>query len=155
VIEVALVSASPRHAGAAALARAFVLAARLTHSRSHALGLYPAQWAALRYFKSASGEHRTAVRLAHYQGLAFGPVARTVRTLISRGYLRKAGSAGRGRGKLIELTAKGEDILTKDPLIPLARSLRGLESAAQNVLAEALERILRALAATTSAGEEH
>ena len=129
------VSASSRQARAAALMRAFELAARLTHSRSHALGLYPAQWSALRYFKTASGEHRTAIALARYQGLAFGPVARTVRTLIARGYLRKAGSAGRGRAEVVELTGEGDALLAKDPLIPLARSFGDLDGGAQDALA--------------------
>lgn len=151
----ALVSASSRQVRAASLMRAFELAARLTHSRSHALGIYPAQWTALRYFKTASGEHRTAMALARYQGLAFGPVARTVRTLISRGYLRKAGSAGRGRAEIVELTAEGDALLTKDPLMPVARSFDELDNAAQDALADALERILHELAEATPSDEEN
>ena len=139
-------SAASRNVPAADLARAFELAARLVHSRSHACGLYPAQWSALRYFKTAKGEYRTAMALARYQGLAFGPVARTVRTLIERGFLRKAGSAGRGRAEVVELTAAGEEILARDPLAPLVLALAALDPAARSAFAVALEPILEALA---------
>jgi len=135
-----------REGRAADLARAFELASRLVHSRSHAHGLYPAQWSALRYFTTATGEHRTSVSLARYQGLAFGPVARTVRTLIERGFLRKAGSAGRGRAEVVELTESGEQILLQDPLAPLVFVIAGLDPQAQAGLAGALAPIVRALA---------
>jgi len=139
-------NALSRNVRAADLARAFELASRLVHSRSHAHGLYPAQWSALRYFTTATGEHRTAVALARYQGLAFGPVARTVRTLIERGFLRKAGSAGRGRAEVVELTPTGERMLLQDPLAPLVLAIADLDPRAQEGLAGALAPIVQALA---------
>ncbi len=138
----------------AALVQAFELATRLAHARAHSDGLYPAQWAALRYFKTAVGERRTAMALARYQGLAFGPVSRTVRTLISRGLLRRAGSAGRGRSEAIELTAEGETLLARDPLALLAPALARLTPAAQEALASALEAVLEALASTGDEPDE-
>lgn len=134
-----------------ALAQAFELATRLAHARSHACGLYPAQWAALRYFKTATGERRTAMALARYQGLAFGPVARTVRTLVARGALRKVGSAGRGRGEAIELTEDGEALLIRDPLALLVPALRELSSDETDALSAALENILEALSGSGGA----
>jgi DNA-binding MarR family transcriptional regulator len=139
-------SATSGNIQAADLTRAFELASRLVHSRSHVCGLYPAQWSALRYFKTASGEYRTAIALARYQGLAFGPVARTVRTLVERGFLRKAGSAGRGRAEVVELTAAGEAILARDPLAPLLSAIVGLDPKVRAAFASALEPILEALA---------
>ena len=130
----------------AALARALELASRQIHARAHVLGLYPAQWSALRYFQSATGQHRTSIALARYQGLAFGPVARTVRTLIARGYLRKSGSAGKGRAELIEVTDEGLEALRNDPLTPISNAVGRLKSEQQDALADALDAILRALA---------
>jgi DNA-binding MarR family transcriptional regulator len=141
-------TSDPRVVGA--LAQAFELATRLAHARAHADGLYPAQWAALRYFKTATGERRTAMALSRYQGMAFGPVARTVRTLVERGYLRKVGSAGRGRSEAVELTAEGEALLQRDPLALLVPALRTLTSAEQGALSAGLEIILEALGATES-----
>lgn len=126
----------------AALARLFELASRQTHARAHADGLYPAQWAALRYFKTVSGSHATTAGLARYQGLALGAVARTVRTLMARGYLHKTGSAGRGRAEIVELTAAGEALLQRDPLLPIAAVLATVPAEAQDVLAETLEKIV-------------
>lgn len=135
----------PDPPSAAALAQAFELAMRLAHARAHAEGLYPAQWAALRYFKTARGERRTAISLARYQGLAFGPVSRTVRTLVARGLLRKAGSAGRGRSEIVELTPEGEAQLQRDPLALLAPALLRLSPTAKEGLSVALASILEAL----------
>lgn len=138
-------NASRRRARALALARTFELATCQAHARAHQDGLYPAQWAALRYFKNANGDHRTSIGLARYQGMAFGPVARTVRTLIQRGLLRKAGSAGRGRAELVELTPAGEATLARDPMSAVACAIESLGDGQQDTLAEALENILGAL----------
>ncbi|MFO1080286.1 MAG: MarR family winged helix-turn-helix transcriptional regulator [Reyranellaceae bacterium] len=127
---------------AAALARLFELASRQTHARAHAESLYPAQWAALRYFRDASGHHATTAGLARYQGLALGAVARTVRTLVTRGLLQKTGLAGRGRAELVELTAAGAASLQRDPLLPIAAMLQTVPAEAQAVLAETLEKIV-------------
>jgi len=112
------------------------------HARAYAEGLYPAQWAALRYFKNASGEHATTAGLARYQGLALGAVARTVRTLVAHGCLHKAGSAGPGRAEIVKLTRSGEALLQRDPLKPMAKVLHGLPAEAQDALAETLEKIV-------------
>jgi DNA-binding MarR family transcriptional regulator len=127
---------------AAALARLLELACRQMHARAYAEGLYPAQWAALRYFKNAAGAHATTAGLARYQGLALGAVARTVRTLVQHGCLHKAGSAGRGRAEIVELTRSGEALLRRDPLNPIAAVLLDLPAEAQDVLAETLEKIV-------------
>jgi DNA-binding MarR family transcriptional regulator len=117
----------------------------MIHARSHLHGLYPAQWSAIRYFHSRSGSHRTAIALARYQGIAFGAVARTVRTLVARRFLRKAGSAGRGRGEIIEVTPEGEAILAHDPLLTLAEAIAQFDAGKQEALAEVLDAILRSL----------
>ena len=130
----------------AALAQGFELATRLAHARAHAEGLYPAQWAALRYFKTAPRERSTAMALARYQGLAFGPVSRTVRTLITRGYLQKCGSAGRGRSEALELTEQGESLLARDPLAPIVPALAALTGPERAALGSALASVLQAFA---------
>ena len=130
-----------------ALARVMELASRQIHARGHSQGLYPAQWSAIRYFRAATGEHRTAIALARYQGLAFGAVAQTVRTLIARGLLRKAGSAGRGRTQIIEVTPEGLRLLSLDPLASIASAIARLAPERQDALAEALDALLREFAA--------
>lgn len=119
--------------------------ARGLHSLGYEDGLYPAQWAALRYFSSMQPEHCSAIGLARYQGLAFGPVNRTVRTLIDKGLLRKGGSLGKGRITRIELTREGLSRLKRDPLRILNSAVEKLTVEEKIAMASVLETILRAL----------
>jgi len=139
---------------AVALARMLDQVARGLHSMGHDGEMFPAQWAALRYFASADSAKCTAMELARLQGLAFGPVSRTVRTLITKGYLRKAGSAGRGRAELIELTASGRRLLVRDPLEAIREAIEELPEPEKQALASALELTLRAIHARHGGGEE-
>ena len=90
----------------AALARLVEQTSRAIHSRGHSHGLFPAQWTALRYFAGTEATLCSASALAAYQGMAFGPVSRTVRTLITKGLVRKT-EATSGRFELVEVTAAG------------------------------------------------
>lgn len=135
----------PKPIRADALARLFEQSTRAVHSSGHAEGLFPAQWTALRYFAHAEKTHRTAIGLARFQGMAFGPVSRTVRTLVSKGLLRRAGSAGRGRAELLELSELGEKMLARDPLEAVAQTFAGLQPGERIVLATVLEQIVTAL----------
>jgi DNA-binding MarR family transcriptional regulator len=128
-----------------ALARLFEQSTRVLHSSGHSQGLFPAQWTALRYFAAADRGQCTAVSLARFQGMAFGPVSRTVRTLISKGLLSKAGSAGRGRAELLELTEQGHAILSGDPLLKVVSALERLDAAQRRAMALALEEILMSM----------
>lgn len=127
------------------LARLFEQSTRALHSSGHSHGLFPAQWTALRYFSTADRAQCTAINLARFQGMAFGPVSRTVRTLIAKGLLRKAGSAGRGRAELLELSDAGRAILEKDPLRTIVAALDTLADREREAFAVALEQVLLAL----------
>lgn len=139
---------------AVALARLLDQVARGLHSIGHDAEMFPAQWAALRYVASADPAQCTAMALARFQGLAFGPVSRTVRTLIAKGYLRKAGSAGRGRAELIELTASGRRLLARDPLEAIREAIEELSEPEKEAFASALESMLRVIHARHDGGEE-
>lgn len=130
-----------------ALAGLLEQVSRHLHSSGHSADLYPAQWSALRYFMSVDPEQRSAIALARYQGIEPGPTARTVRTLIDKGLLEKAGSLGRGRIQRIDVTKAGEALLARDPLNLVAAALAGLDDAQKAALAEALERVLKAMQA--------
>ena len=128
---------------ASALAERLELVARMLHSRGYAEDLYPAQWVALRYFARAPEQRRTASDLARFQGLANGPVSRTVRTLIGKGLLAKAEVQPKGRAEALELTAAGRKVLESDPTLELETALAGLDEADQDATARALELVLR------------
>lgn len=127
-----------------ALAKLLEQTARHLHALGHAEGLYPAQWAALRYFHTALPPNNTAISLARFQGMAMAPVARSIRTLIEKGLLRKAGSVGRGRLEAVELTKSGRMMLTRDPVMLIAATLAQLQPADRTGLATSLEAVIRA-----------
>lgn len=130
---------------AAALAELLELVARKIHSMGHADDLFPAQWMALRYFARAQLNMRTASELARFQGMAIGPVSRTVRKLVEKGLLRKSDEQPRGRAEWLEVTALGWKLLEIDPLQALEETLTTLPEGSRLALAVALEAIVRQL----------
>ena len=134
---------------ASALAELLELVARMLHSRGYAEDLFPAQWAALRYFSKAPPERRTASDLARFQGLANGPVSRTVRTLIQKGLIMKALVQPRGRAEILDLTDSGRKVLESDPTLELETALKGLDETDQEATARALETVLRRISTST------
>ncbi len=125
-----------------ALARLIEQMSRAIHSKGHSHGLFPAQWTALRYFATADPLRSNSSALAAYQGMAFGPVSRTVRTLVTKGLLRKGPTRGMGRFECLEVTEMGRDLLTQDPLKEILAALDGLSDEDKQVLAVALEAVL-------------
>lgn len=135
---------------AAALADLLELTSRMLHSRGYAADLFPAQWVALRYFARAQRDLRTASELARFQGLANGPVSRTVRTLLQKGLLKKSDDQPKGRAELLELSEAGQELLKLDPMAELTTILGRLAPDDQVALARGLEQVLRGL----SGGED-
>lgn len=117
----------------------------MLHSRGYAEDLFPAQWAALRYFSRAPVGQRTASELARFQGLANGPVSRTVRTLVQKGLLAKAAEQPRGRAELLELTDSGRSMLEQDPTRAVEAAISELGSSEQECFARSLDLIVRRL----------
>lgn len=128
---------------ASALAELLELVARMLHSRGYAEDLFPAQWMALRYFAKTPAERRTASDLARFQGLANGPVSRTVRTLIHKGLLAKAQTQPRGRAEVLDLTGAGRKVLESDPTLELEKAVATLDGGDQEAMGRVLETILR------------
>ena len=137
---------------ASALAELLELVARMLHSRGYAEDLFPAQWVALRYFAKAPAPRRTASDLARFQGLANGPVSRTVRTLIQKGLLAKAAVQPRGRAELLDLTETGRKVLESDPTLEVDRLLAELDESDQEAMGRGLEFILRGVSGSLTLG---
>lgn len=126
-----------------ALIELLELAGRSMHSIGYADGLYPAQWTALRYFSKASDGTRTASALARFQGFANGPVSRTVRTLISKGLLRKAESQPAGRAEHLEITENARSLLEHDPARVIADTIAQLSEEEKAALDHALRAVIK------------
>lgn len=114
------------------------------HSIGYTDGLYPAQWTALRYFSKANDGSRTASALARFQGFANGPVSRTVRTLISKGLLRKAESQPAGRAEHLEITDNARHILEHDPNAAIANAIAKFSDEEKAALEHALKQVIKA-----------
>ena len=130
---------------ASPLARLFELAARSLHSAGHSHGLFPAQWTTLRYFAAAPASVRTSSALARFQQIALGPVTRTVRTLIAKGMLVKAGPGTHHRSEILDLTPQATELLTHDSLHRIDKIFAQLSVDEQERLAELFGRIVIAL----------
>lgn len=99
----------------------------------------------LAVFSRAPVGQRTASELARFQGLANGPVSRTVRTLVQKGLLAKAAEQPKGRAELLELTSAGRTMLEQDPTLALEEVISELGIAEQECFARSLELIVRRL----------
>ncbi|MHA6690820.1 MarR family winged helix-turn-helix transcriptional regulator [Devosia sp. A449] len=119
--------------------------ARRLHSQAHVQALFPAQWAALRYIERMPPQLRTSSDLARFQGQEHGSVARTVRTLIAKGYLKTAGPAGRGRATALELTEEGAALLQMDPLLKARSVFERYDGPEREIIARFLEDMIRVL----------
>jgi DNA-binding MarR family transcriptional regulator len=121
---------------ATALADLLELLARMLHARGYQHDMFPAQWVALRYFSKARRESCTASELARFQGMANGPVSRTVRTLLDQ---------PRGKAEILELTTSGRALLRFDPCRELESILSGLSGDARILLCDTLEMLIHRL----------
>jgi DNA-binding MarR family transcriptional regulator len=135
----------PRPISARGLAALIEQVSRIVHGTGHAEGLYPAQWAALRYFAAADAPARTATGLSRFQGMSIGPVARTVRTLVEKGYLARRPNPRSRRADLLEVTPTGRALLERDPRQQVVIAVDALTAAEREGLAEGLEAVLRQL----------
>ncbi|MCB1446526.1 MAG: winged helix-turn-helix transcriptional regulator [Rhizobiaceae bacterium] len=131
---------------ATALADLLELLARMLHARGYQHEMFPAQWVALRYFSRARRDLCTASELARFQGMANGPVSRTVRTLLHKGLLTKAKDQPRGKAEILELTTSGRALLRLDPCRELESILSSLGDDARVLLADTLETLIHRLA---------
>lgn len=120
-------------------------AVRIIHAEEHAHGLVPAQWTALRYFANAAPHLRTTAGLMRYQNMAMSPVARTVRSLVERGLIKRKPNPLDGRSELIELTPDGRKHLTIDPANKLAALLETVSQDDLAGLAVSLQKVIQGL----------
>ncbi len=139
---------------AVSLAKLFELTSRSIHSSGFVRGLYPAQWTTLRYLADAPEMSRTAAHVARFQQIAIGPVTRTIRTLIAKGLVAKAGQGAHHRSELLALTAEGVQMLANDPLQPVISVLRALPEGEHEKLAELLLKIIAGLNTASATTEE-
>ncbi len=94
--------------------------------RSHAKGLNPAQWAALRFFANTDAQHRTASEFARFHKTTKGTASQTVAALVRKSFLSRSYSTEDRRVTIIDVTPEGHELLKCDPMAPIMRAITGL-----------------------------
>ncbi len=117
---------------------------RQISSEEHAAGLQPVQWAVLRYLHRANRFSRTAAAVTAYLGHTKGTVSQTLRTLETKGLIKKRVDGKDRRVNRLELTAAGKRLLREDPLTDAAWSLQDLSPQQHATMAAGLEQLLLA-----------
>jgi len=121
---------------------------RLAVVESHSGGLQPVQWEVLRYLPRANRFSNTASALNAYLGLTKGTVSQSIKTLESKGLVRKQADKRDRRTVRLFLTAQGRRMLAADPIAEVEAAVAALPAATRRRMAGDLERLLaRSLAA--------
>ena len=116
--------------------------ARVLQNESHAEGLKPTQWEALRYLARANRFSRTPSGLTAYLGTTKGTVSQTLNALERKGLVGKTEDPADRRQVRIDLTAKGGRLLKRDPVDGVLRSVSALSGREQQTLRHSLETLL-------------
>ena len=105
-------------------------------------GLNPAQWEALRFLGRANRYSRSPTTLAQYLGTTKGTASQTLRSLEDKGYVQRCRDCADRRGVSVELTGKGRELLTRDPMLGIERAIEELPQECGEHLAKGLAVVL-------------
>ncbi len=117
---------------------------RLLTMEAHAEGLLPVHWEALRYLQRANRFSMTAAALTAYLGSTKGTVSQTLKALESKGLVKKRVKTNDRRSNHLSLTAKGRNLLRRDPLSDTVKAIEQLGTSTQTELNNGLEDLLSA-----------
>ena len=124
------------------IALPFERLSRLMRSAEHDEGLNPAQWEALRYLSRANRFSNSPGALTRYLGATKGTISQTVMALERKGFVVKSTRDGEKRSVELKLTAKGEEVLKKDPWAKFAAAAKELGGKTKRRLAKGLGELL-------------
>jgi DNA-binding MarR family transcriptional regulator len=116
--------------------------ARLTRASSHAGGLNPAQWDALRYLARANRFSNSPMALTHYLGATKGTVSQTVSALVKKNMITKAARTGNARSVALALTEQGHKMMADDPLRHLETAIETLSGKTKRRFGRGLSELL-------------
>jgi len=117
---------------------------RLMTMEAHAEGLLPVHWEALRYLQRANRFSMTAAALTAYLGLTKGTVSQTLKALESKSLVKKRVNSNDRRSNYLSLTAKGRNLLRRDPLSESVYAIKQLSNKSQSALDTGLGAVLSA-----------
>jgi DNA-binding MarR family transcriptional regulator len=116
--------------------------ARLMRQASHAHGLVPVQWEALRYLARANRFSNAPGALARYLGTTKGTISQTLLTLEKRGLIQKHLRGGDARSVTLALTPAAEALMSHDPQNGLVGSAADLGGKTARRFARAISELL-------------
>jgi DNA-binding MarR family transcriptional regulator len=119
---------------------------RTAHGEAFIEELNPAQWAALRYFARANRFSQTVGAFARYHGTTRGTATQTVKSLVSKHFLKRCPIKTDRRSFRLELTPKARNCLAGDPFHDLETAARTLPFGQRSTVVKGLQTILHQLA---------
>ncbi len=132
-------------ASATATAELFEHIVRSLYAASFTHQLNPAQWNALRYFRSAPANARSLKSFARHQLVADSTASQTIAALVRKSLVTKERDPDDRRGVVIALTETGHEILRHDPMLRLASAFAELEEEALTTAADVASRVAKRL----------
>ena len=110
-----------------AIAELLIAISARVYATSHAHGLTPAQWSALRYFATANAGAANLASFVVHHGTTKGTASRTVTRLVQRGLLVRTQDGIDKRRQIVQVTPKGQTLLEQDPAHLIAASIKESE----------------------------
>lgn len=107
----------------------------LIYSTASARTLKPSQWAALRFFDSASPNVKTVSGFADMNRTTKSSASQTIATLVSKKWLERVPDETDGRRHRLKVTKAGKTLLENDPVDELAEAISKSPSSQQYELA--------------------
>ncbi|MBL4906598.1 MAG: MarR family transcriptional regulator [Sneathiella sp.] len=104
--------------------------------------LVPAQWEALRYLARANKYSLTPSMVANFLGTTKGTASQTLRSLESKGYVKRVQSTLDKRVTIVTPTPAGLEKLETDPLGTVLKLVDGEGREEKEILLKSLERLL-------------
>jgi DNA-binding MarR family transcriptional regulator len=96
--------------------------ARLSREVQFSQGLNPAQWEGLRYLARANSYSRNPSAFAAFLGTTKGTASQTLIALEQKGFVRRRRNGCDRRQVALELTARGRNLLARDPLLSIEQA---------------------------------
>lgn len=137
-----------------AVAELFEHLSRTVHAMSFSAGLNPAQWNALRFLARANPSARTMSAFAQSHQTTKSTASQTLSALERKRLIRKVPDPEDRRVVRLDLTPKGEKLLSQDPITHLVEALEAIPAEDLVVIARAIETMAHAtFAARRMSGE--
>jgi DNA-binding MarR family transcriptional regulator len=115
---------------------------RLLRAQSHAAGLNPVQWEALRYLARCNRFSNTAGALARYLHTTKGTVSQTLNALERKRLIARKADPVSGRIIRLTLTRVGRALMARDPMLQLASAAEKLAPAQRAAVTDGLAALL-------------